>query len=592
MKNTVKKNIFKPKSRLCLFFLFILILFHSGINAYWLSRDSFPRGFEVPDQILATLSLSNSLDEEVSSHTNFNQRIYAFFKESWKVLRKEEPYFLFHNRPSLIYLYASIWSLLLGKNTFVFTFFTTTTFLIILMLSVYKIGAFLKDSKVGLIAAVLVSFYPSLFGFSRKFGIDYPLTAMTALSIYLLIASRNFRHFRKSVFLGIATGAGMLIKGQFLICFAGPLAFVLGKCIVDFCRIKRRFKKRATDIKILQLWFPRLLNLLIFISFAVALSSIWWWDLLDKLIMDFMWHASTVSNPNSQMHELWTVQSFLFYAKGVIQDISPVLVILALISFFILLIKRRSLQPVIFLWLIVPYLSFSFIAVKWTRFYHPALPALGIITALGISHLYRSWRRPASVFIILFCIVQFISATFGFNWMPYKFADILCHAPIKSNLSEIANKISGSFSHCGDSCVIGIVEKPDLMWLADDSSRLQYAITSEIPEARIYRSSALRTIGESKDFWKHVNDFDFIITISLSQDVWNNFDNLTTHERFADVEEEVVTSEKLMRAKRRFQHGRRLFSSELILSIEQIKSGFWVHMIKLEDPITTQQTMP
>src|SRR5215471_18250699 len=87
--------------------------------------------------------------------------------------------------------------------------------LAILMLATYGIGLYLLEPWTAAIAAVLVSFYPVMLWLSRETMIDYWLAALVALSMWVLLETRDFSDRTWSIVFGVTAGLGMLTKWTF-----------------------------------------------------------------------------------------------------------------------------------------------------------------------------------------------------------------------------------------------------------------------------------------------------------------------------------------------------------------------------------------
>ena len=92
----------------------------------------------------------------------------------------------------------------------------------ILMAATYGIGKHLLTPNAAAIAATLTAFYPMLLWLSRETVIDYWLTAIVALAIWVLIESDGFSKPRMSLLFGAICGLGMLTKGTFALFLVLP----------------------------------------------------------------------------------------------------------------------------------------------------------------------------------------------------------------------------------------------------------------------------------------------------------------------------------------------------------------------------------
>lgn len=177
-----------------------IYVFHVVVNWTWIATNVALMGWDRSSHLAKTL-VYNDILRELNLRT-------AFTALTW-------PW----NRPPLPFLTVVPFYRLLGVSTDV-ALMSNCLYLAILLWSVYGIGRQLYGRRVGLLAAFLVSFYPILFSISRLSYVDYALTTMVALGIYLLLKTDGFRHRRWSLVFGLGMGLGLLTKWPF-IAFAG-----------------------------------------------------------------------------------------------------------------------------------------------------------------------------------------------------------------------------------------------------------------------------------------------------------------------------------------------------------------------------------
>ncbi len=100
-------------------------------------------------------------------------------------------------------------------------------FTVLLLISLYALGARLVDRKTGLLAAWLAATSPALTELSRQYLLEMPLTALTTLAVLLLISTNNFTNRRWSIAAGLAVGVAALAKQTFFLFMAGPALFMI-----------------------------------------------------------------------------------------------------------------------------------------------------------------------------------------------------------------------------------------------------------------------------------------------------------------------------------------------------------------------------
>jgi len=113
---------------------------------------------------------------------------------------------------------------------------TNLFFYLLLTFSVYRVGEYLRDRRTGVIAAVLVSFYPMLIILQREYMIDVGLTSMCIFTIYLFIRSENLKNLKCSAFFGISLGLCELMKWTALIYILPAITTLYIKGVLDGMR--------------------------------------------------------------------------------------------------------------------------------------------------------------------------------------------------------------------------------------------------------------------------------------------------------------------------------------------------------------------
>jgi Dolichyl-phosphate-mannose-protein mannosyltransferase len=100
-------------------------------------------------------------------------------------------------------------------------------FVPLLALGCYQTGKLLYSARAGLLATAFVLGSPLLIAQFHVFMLDAPETAMVAVSIWLLLASRKFAHTRYAALAGLAVGVGLITKVQFPFFVLGIVALAL-----------------------------------------------------------------------------------------------------------------------------------------------------------------------------------------------------------------------------------------------------------------------------------------------------------------------------------------------------------------------------
>jgi len=124
--------------------------------------------------------------------------------------------------PPLLFLVALLFVQLFGLTADA-VIFSGLIFSFVLYAATYHLARQWLHRSASLAAATLVLLFPVNLVLSRLFFTDYALGATVALALALLADRRVFNSPHRAVFLGLALGAGMLVKWTFPIFLVAPL---------------------------------------------------------------------------------------------------------------------------------------------------------------------------------------------------------------------------------------------------------------------------------------------------------------------------------------------------------------------------------
>jgi hypothetical protein len=236
-----------------------LVAFHAANNWAFVTAQVTILGWDRPAHLVRTL-----IYNEMLAQVNLRS-VFEVMTWSW-------------NRPPLYHLVAVPFYRLFGVSTDV-ALMRNVVFVAILLFSVYGIGRRFYSEGVGLLAAFLVSTYPILFSISRMPYVDYSLTAMVALAVYLLVASEGFRHRGYSLWLGLVIGLGILTKWPFVAFAGGPIAYgtLRSGALRD---VKATL---TTRMEILPGWQRFWRSPLFHAAAGLCVTLLWYWPNLDRL---------------------------------------------------------------------------------------------------------------------------------------------------------------------------------------------------------------------------------------------------------------------------------------------------------------------
>ncbi|NIN70249.1 MAG: phospholipid carrier-dependent glycosyltransferase, partial [Anaerolineae bacterium] len=190
-----------------LWVLGLLIVAQLAINWSWLSTNVNVLGWDRPRHLIESL-VYNDILRQVDLRSLFTALTYSGYYPP-----------LFH--VSMVAFYK-IFGVSMDVAAMV-----NTVYLAVLLISAYGIGREIGGRGVGILAAFITSSLPMVFAMSRYTYIEFALTAMVALSIWLLLLSRGFTSKRYSLLFGLSVGLGLLTKWTFSLFVFPALMIVL-----------------------------------------------------------------------------------------------------------------------------------------------------------------------------------------------------------------------------------------------------------------------------------------------------------------------------------------------------------------------------
>jgi 4-amino-4-deoxy-L-arabinose transferase-like glycosyltransferase len=137
---------------------------------------------------------------------------------------------------------------------------------LILLASVYGLGAHLGGRRLGAWATLLAALLPMLYAASRSYYVEFALAALVALTLCLLVAGQGFRRRGITLGFGLVLGLGMLSAKTYPLFVAGPVLLA-----ILHAGVPRSLWHRLQGG--LRLSLP---DLLVAVGSGLALSSLWY----------------------------------------------------------------------------------------------------------------------------------------------------------------------------------------------------------------------------------------------------------------------------------------------------------------------------
>lgn len=505
----MKNKFFKFSSGF--FVILIIFLIHLFSNIFWIKINPRITGEDVPSHLFNSLTIIYQLNQAISEHDIFSM----FYQLNSGAINNNQV----HNYewPRLVYFISAIFNLILGTSLFV-TIMSNMFWFLILMASVYLIGSYFADEETGLFATFLTSFSPFIWGMSRKYGLDFPLIAITSLSIYFLLRTEGFKNRLFTMLFFSALGIGFNVKMQILIFLIAPIFInIFGE------KCWKSMMERAK-------------NMILGVTIFFIISSIFWLGSL-KAILDLFFIQQTVGfNDSALVHKTALVPCLLFYSSYLLRGLGFVL-ILSIVGVYKLLKAPQKSKLLILSWAIIPIVIFSVMSPKHERYILPVFPAFCLIASSGIIHLKNKILKHS---LVSLCLTMYVYAFFIITFGLMNYYDLehrirfigfygAIHQPGSYNLDAVGKKFAAVIQKYNKdkSCKIGILEHTP-SFIVDDPLILLYYIRLEMPDRffSMKKNALISTELPIKNFIQLLPSVNFLIISTKSKDDTIDYKNI------------------------------------------------------------------
>ena len=241
-----------------------------------------------------------------------------------------------------------------------------SVFVGITVLSIYGIGAKPGNPQIGICGALIFLLYPSTYGIAHFFLIETLLTTVVTLTILCLLPDEEGMPFRHSIRLGMCLGVGLLTKWTFGIFIVGPFLVV---CFQN--SDKRIIRQLARTF-----------------SVGALIAAPWYLYNIRPLLM--FWQRQGLSAIAEGDSVISPSASWWYYIETLIeQQMLPVFVAFLALSIFVLLKTRESstFMQILVVWILIPYLLFTYHLNKDLRYVVPMLPAIALLMGMGMAKI-------------------------------------------------------------------------------------------------------------------------------------------------------------------------------------------------------------
>ena len=508
-----------------------IAVFYFINNLIWLKLNVYPHG---PDEFSHLLIAQNFYNAIISGKI---ENLIAAFKLSTSAIWPP----LFH--------FSAAGLCFISGSTAISPLLINLFCLLILLLSVYAIGYKLYNSNVGILATLLISFYPMVFRFSRFFGLDFAQLSIVSLSICLLVYTEYFTKRRLSLLFGISLGVGMLIKWTFILHLAGPLT----------CIILQAFLKREKEVTFYKVSVNLFLSFLIGILISSILYLFSYPSVSSRLAVFFQsfiqYHCGQSSMP--KIATILEIDKFTGYLRFLINEQISLFFFIILLLAAPFFFKKCFHKLFLVSWYIIPYIALSLSFQKEGRFMLSSLPAIALISAAGLD-VFFSYRPGYSLkhlffaLMLLFGLLQFFDVSYNYRRRdktfplktPVGVVHLFCYSvteqhgwalygpPFKKDWK--IDQIAVSIVKCHrnklqpeSAIIVGLIGEDDYVrQVFGFPMILDYYLSQENPGIYFRTIDFLaRPREDDWSFIKKIDDLNYIVFISGSKN-WPEFEDL------------------------------------------------------------------
>lgn len=306
---------------------------------------------------------------------------------------------------------------------------TNIVWILILFFSVYQISwRIYKNQLIALTAVIFLGASPILIGQVREFQVDLPLTAMIALSLWLILRTEQFSKLVPSILFGAIAGLSMLTKWTY--------AFYLLPLIIIYFGYSIIMAKKK---------IPVLINLIYAALVSILIAGYWYFTNRASLRADFSQNGVAVAKLEGDPTGI-NLTSLTWYLKRILDNyLFLPLFIIYLAGLLWALIKKEWRKKLALILILTPiyYLIFSILPNKDTRYLMPLIPLLAItgVCAFNISK-NKYYQIGLVVLLVAIFFINNLNIAFSknLNWQSnniYLFGNQ--YLPVYSNNGYTTN---------------------------------------------------------------------------------------------------------------------------------------------------------
>jgi Dolichyl-phosphate-mannose-protein mannosyltransferase len=346
-----------------------------ALTCWWLSQDRSVPIYDVGDQLETALEYHNMIAAGNLLGPLDHVGVY----------------------PILAHIVGAVAMLIGGVNVTAPTIGENVVFVPLLALGCYQTGRLVFGPIAGMLAVFFVFGSPLLMSLFHVFLLDAPLVAVVAVSVWLILASEDFRRVGVAGAAGLAVGLGMNIKVQFGLFLAGLILVVLAH---------GGWRNRR--------------GLVAFAVAAIAIGTPWYLVHLSELPRMFSLASSGPGTPAGNIPPTLSLVNFSWYFWNVLnsQLLAPLFLLLMVGAAWTLArtIRERGRQAARLEFLVGTFTAWLAITLTPHHDIRYGLPLLGFLAVLAtgwIAYLPRKPRLAVSGLLVVAVAATTLGMTFG-----------------------------------------------------------------------------------------------------------------------------------------------------------------------------------
>jgi hypothetical protein len=312
----------------------------------------------------------------------------------------------YHTYPPLVYWVADLFYAGLGTRDAWAATLSQAVFLAVLTFSTYGLGRRLWSRTVGMVAALYVVTSPMIVSQFKDFMLDAPLTAMTALALYLLVRTDFFADRPASILLGLAGGLGLMTKWNFGLYLALPVAYAVLRAVV-----------RAPASQVRQ----RIVNVVLAAVVAFAVAAPWYIPNFSQFRADTFGGGQSNAASIYGIPPVVSIESFLWYFWDLVSNqlyIIPFALFVVGVAFMFRSRIARTTNLLPALTIVSSYLAATALVNKDDRYTLPMLPAVAVLATYWLDLVRPRTRAWVAGGIVAYGCLTFAATSFGAGFLP------------------------------------------------------------------------------------------------------------------------------------------------------------------------------